>query len=297
MSGRSTTSGGRAPRYRHTQVAMSIGRRVVRGEWQPGRALPPEDVLSRELGVSRSSLREAIKLLAGKRLVQSSPRRGTVVRPRGDWNLFDADVLAWHREGRLSADFVRELFELRRMIEPAAAALAARRGEAAGLVALKAAMATMAAADTHSSTSIEADLAFHSAVLAASGNQLLAALAPVIEASLTLAFRVSRTAPDGLDHVIPMHDRVVQAILSGDAEAARAAMLGLLQRSEGDALAIVALEATVQSQGEGAQGEGAQDEGAAPRAAMDPAEPTVDCSTRAQDPAMIHPQEPQVRTP
>jgi DNA-binding FadR family transcriptional regulator len=210
----------------------------VSGEWSPGQALQPEDALSRELGVSRSSLREAIKILAGKGLVQSSPRRGTVVRPQDQWNLFDADVLAWHSEGQLSADFVRELFELRRMIEPDAAALAAERAIPARLTALEAAMAALAAADTHSTHSIDADLAFHSAVLAASGNHLLAALAPVIEASLTLAFRVSRAASDELGHVIPMHGAVVDAILSGDAGAAHAAMRGLLERSERDALAV-----------------------------------------------------------
>ncbi|CAH1666163.1 MULTISPECIES: FadR/GntR family transcriptional regulator [unclassified Chelatococcus] len=237
MSKRSAVSA-RTPRYRHTEVALAIGRQIVSGEWSPGQALQPEDALSRELGVSRSSLREAIKILAGKGLVQSSPRRGTVVRPHDQWNLFDADVLAWHSEGQLSADFVRELFELRRMIEPDAAALAAERAIPAKLTALEAAMAALAAADTHSTHSIDADLAFHSAVLAASGNHLLAALAPVIEASLTLAFRVSRTVSDELGHVIPMHGAVVEAILSGDAAAAHAAMRGLLERSERDALAV-----------------------------------------------------------
>ena len=237
MSKRSAVSG-HAPRYRHTEVAVAIGRQIVGGAWSPGQALPPEDALSRELGVSRSSLREAIKILAGKGLVQSSPRRGTVVRAHDQWNLFDADVLAWHSEGQLSADFVRELFELRRMIEPDAAALAAERAIPARLGALEAAMAALAAADTHSAHSIDADLAFHSAVLAASGNHLLAALAPVIEASLTLAFRVSRATPDELDHVIPMHGAVVEAVLSGDADAARAAMRALLERSEHDALAV-----------------------------------------------------------
>ncbi|MBS7697882.1 MULTISPECIES: FadR/GntR family transcriptional regulator [unclassified Chelatococcus] len=228
----------RAPRYRHRELALAIGRQIVSGEWSPGQALQPEDQLSRELGVSRSSLREAIKILAGKGLVQSSPRRGTVVRPSDRWNLFDADVLAWHSEGQLSADFVRELFELRRMIEPDAAALAAERAIPERLAALTAAMAALAAADTHSNHSIDADLAFHSAVLAASGNHLLAALAPVIEASLMLAFRVSRATPGELGHVIPMHGAVVEAILSGDASAARTAMRGLLERSERDALAV-----------------------------------------------------------
>ncbi|MBS7704337.1 FadR/GntR family transcriptional regulator [Chelatococcus asaccharovorans] len=237
MSKRSAVSG-HAPRYRHTEVAVAIGRQIVGGAWAPGQALPPEDALSRELGVSRSSLREAIKILAGKGLVKSSPRRGTVVRAQDQWNLFDADVLSWRSEGQLSADFVRELFELRRMIEPDAAALAAERAIPARLNALETAMAALAAADTHSTHSIEADLAFHRAVLAASGNQLLAALAPVIEASLTLAFRVTRATPDELDHVIPMHGAVVDAIISGDAAAARAAMRGLLARSEHDALAV-----------------------------------------------------------
>jgi DNA-binding FadR family transcriptional regulator len=235
---RPNSQSGRGPRYRHAEAAVTIGRRIVGGEWLPGRALPPEEALSRELTVSRSSLREAIKLLAGKGLVHSAPRRGTVVRALGEWNLLDADVLSWHSEGGLSAAFVRGLFELRGMIEPEAAALAAERGDPRAHAEIAAAMAAMAAAEAQSSSSVEADLAFHRAVLVASHNPFLAALSPAIEASLSLSFRVSRTAGD-LDHLIPLHAAVAEAILASDGGVARSAMRHLLVRSERDAMSAV----------------------------------------------------------
>ena len=239
MQKRPNSRSGREPRYRHTAAAVAIGRRIVGGEWQPGRALPPEETLSRELTVSRSSLREAIKLLAGKGLVHSAPRRGTVVRALGEWNLLDADVLSWHSEQGLSAEFVQGLFELRGMIEPEAAALAAERGDAAGHGEIAAALAAMAAAEAQSPSSVAADLAFHRAVLVTSRNPFLAALSPAIEASLSLSFHASRTTGN-LDHLIPLHAAVTDAILAGDGDGARRAMRHLLVRSERDALSAVA---------------------------------------------------------
>ena len=116
-----------ASRTRHSQAASMIGQRIVSGEWTAGGALPTEADLSRELNVSRASLREAIKLLAGKGLIRSTPRRGTIVQPPATWNRLDPDVLFWQASDGPTTQFVRDLFELRRMIEPEAAALAASR--------------------------------------------------------------------------------------------------------------------------------------------------------------------------
>ncbi|MFC7396815.1 FadR/GntR family transcriptional regulator [Chelatococcus sp. GCM10030263] len=259
---RPNSHSGRAPRYRHAEAAVTIGRRIVGGEWQPGRALPPEEALSRELTVSRSSLREAIKLLAGKGLVHSAPRRGTVVRALVDWNLLDADVLSWHSEGGLSAAFVRGLFELRGMIEPEAAGLAAERGDAHSHAEIAAAMAAMAAAEAQSSSSVEADLAFHRAVLVASHNPFLAALAPAIEASLSLSFRASRRAGN-LDHLVPLHAAVAEAILARKGSAARDAMRRLLVLSERDAMSAVTTGFEEEARDGGDGGDKATDEVAA----------------------------------
>lgn len=215
---------------------MLIGQRIVEGEWPAGTALPTEADLSRELNVSRASLREAIKILAGKGLIKSTPRRGTIVEPRASWNMLDPDVLVWQAAGGPSKEFVKDLFVLRRMIEPEAAALAARRRDPEGrqLVA-EAFRALETAVDVQAS--IEADLAFHRAIVVATGNKLLAAFTPAIEASLAVSFSVSRsegTAP----HIVPMHRAVADPILAGDPEGARTAMNELLDRSEVMALSV-----------------------------------------------------------
>ena len=111
----------------HATVVEQIGLRIVQGDFLPGEALPNADDSSEMLGVSRTVLREAIKVLAGKGLVESRPKTGTRVRPRADWNFLDPDVLSWRYAGGVSADDVRALFELRRAIEPMSAALAAQR--------------------------------------------------------------------------------------------------------------------------------------------------------------------------
>jgi GntR family galactonate operon transcriptional repressor len=221
----------------HSQAASMIGQRIVSGEWLAGAALPTEADLSRELNVSRASLREAIKLLAGKGLIRSTPRRGTIVQPTATWNRLDPDVLVWQAFGGPTAVFVRDLFELRRMIEPSAAALAAARASPDDRKVIAAAFAAMEqAVDVQSS--IEADLAFHRAIMVATGNALLASFLPAIEASLSVSFRVSR-AGETQPHVIPMHRAVAEPIVAGEPEEARTAMHALLDRSETDATSAV----------------------------------------------------------
>ena len=227
-------------RTRHSQASGMIGQRIVSGEWPAGTALPTEADLSRELNVSRASLREAIKVLAGKGLIRSTPRRGTIVQPTNTWNRLDPDVLVWQASGGATEAFVRDLFELRRMIEPEAAALAAvRAGPAERAGVAEAFRAMEEAVDVQSS--IEADLAFHRAIVLATGNTLLAAFSPAIEASLAVSFKVSR-AGETQPHVVPMHRAVAEPIVAGNANAARAAMNALLDRSETDAVSAAVVK-------------------------------------------------------
>src|SRR5205809_5241457 len=107
----------------HGRIVHAIGRRILSGDLRPGDLLPAEP----DLGASRTVVREAVKVLAAKGLVESRPKTGTRVRPRDAWNLLDPDVLAWQREGASPAQFLRKLTEVRRIVEPAAAELAAER--------------------------------------------------------------------------------------------------------------------------------------------------------------------------
>ncbi len=122
----------KARQPRHAKTAALIGRRIMGGDLEPGAILPNAALLAREFKLSRPSLREAMKILAAKGLLSAAPRRGTIVRPRSDWNRLDHDVLAWESEVAPTPRFIRDLFELRRMVEPEAAALAAQRATERG---------------------------------------------------------------------------------------------------------------------------------------------------------------------
>src|SRR5438105_11191947 len=146
----------------HGAVVHEIGVRILRGELRPGDAVQMDDDLSDEPSVSRTVLREAIKVLAAKRLVESRPKTGTRVRPRKDWNLLDPDVLAWQVEAGADAEFLAQALEVRRMIEPAAGRLAAERATPAQIAALREASDGMAAAGDDLDAFMEPDLRFHS---------------------------------------------------------------------------------------------------------------------------------------
>jgi DNA-binding FadR family transcriptional regulator len=217
-------------------AAAVIGRRIVSGDITPGTTLPNIDDLAIQFSMSRLSMREAIKLLAGKGLVSSAPRRGTIVRPRHEWSSLDPDVLIWQVGDVPNAAFVRNLFELRRMVEPEAAALAATRASGAVLATIESAFAQMAAADARAPESIKADVAFHQAILTATGNEFIAALSPAIDTSLMLTFTIQRGAWPDPKYFLPSHHAVLSAIQRGDAEEARRAVQALLIRSEADAI-------------------------------------------------------------
>ncbi|MBV9220654.1 MAG: FadR family transcriptional regulator [Methylobacteriaceae bacterium] len=221
---------------RHVMAAEQIGRRIVSGELIPGIALPNSTLLARELSVSRPAMREAIKLLAGKGLVESAPRRGTVVRPRAAWNRLDADVLSWQMSEAPNAALVRDLFELRRIIEPEAAAFAAVRATAGRLSEVERALHVMESTATTSAVSIRADVAFHQSVLMASGNDFLASFAPAIETSLAITFGFQRRHCPGSIHFVPDHRAIFDAIRRGDPDAARVAVRALLTQAEADAM-------------------------------------------------------------
>lgn len=217
-------------------AAEVLGRRIVTGDLAPGTILPNIDQLADQFSISRLTMREAIKHLAGKGLVSSTPRRGTVVRPRNDWSRLDPEVLVWQIGEVPNAGFVRNLFELRRMVEPEAAALAAKRASGAALAAIESAYAQMEAAEARAPESIKADVAFHQAILTATGNEFIAALAPAIDTSLMLTFTIQRGAWPDPHNFLPSHHAVLAAIQRGDAEGARSAVQRLLVRSEADAI-------------------------------------------------------------
>lgn len=218
----------------HGQIAHEIGQRILRGDFPPGAVLPNEATFSVELKVSRTALREAIKVLAAKGLVDSRPKIGTKVRPREQWNMLDPDVLAWSFSVGDTARHAVNLTELRRILEPAAAALAAERATPEHIEHIERAYEAMAEAGEDIITGLGPDLRFHQSILAATGNEFVAPLGYVIESALAASFKLSSSYPGARTNSLPLHLAVLEGIRAHDPVLAHAAMVKLLQATRSD---------------------------------------------------------------
>lgn len=215
-------------------MVEQIGRKIVGGEFAPGEVLPNADDSSAMLGVSRTVLREAIKVLAGKGLVASRPKTGTRIRPRSEWNFLDPDVLAWRYGGNPSEQDVNDLFELRRGIEPMAAGLAAMNAAPEQIAEIEQVLEDMKKAGDDGAAFEGPDLAFHQMILRMTGNELIASLGALIETALMISFRLSDRNPDGHQHSLPLHREVAQKIAAGDGLGAQRAITALIDGAEQD---------------------------------------------------------------
>ncbi|MGC5394659.1 FadR/GntR family transcriptional regulator [Streptomyces sp. DT20] len=222
----------RPTRNLHRQVLDIIGERIVTGTHEPGSSLYP-DRMGQELGVSKTVLREALRVLASKGLIGSRQKRGTFVRPRSDWNLLDSDLLRWQGAGAVDDTFLTNLGEVRSIVEPAAARLAARRRDEADLVALTEALALMAEAGGDTQASVEADLSFHRALLGAAHNELLTCMEVVIEAGLQVRDHLVHSG-EGCADPVPAHRAVLDAVRDRDPETAEQAVRRLLDQAAAD---------------------------------------------------------------
>ena len=213
----------------HGTIARDLGVAILTNRYQPGETLPGEIDFAQTLGVSRSAYREAVRMLIAKGLVESRTRTGTRVSPRDRWNLLDPEVLAWSFETEPSKDFVRDLFELRMIVEPAAAELAARRRDDADIQHMHEAIEGMRRHGLGNAEGQAADQRFHTAILAAAGN------APLVTLSSSIAAAVSWTTifkqrKAGLPRdPLPDHEKLYEAIVAGDPEAARKQMAELVR--------------------------------------------------------------------
>jgi DNA-binding FadR family transcriptional regulator len=223
------------------QVAQKLGRAIVAGEFRAGDILPNEESLRSEISVSRTAYREAVKILTAKGLVEARPRSGTRVAARENWNLIDPDVLVWQLSMNPSEETIRELYELRRVIEPRAAAFAALRRSEADLKAIDAALESMVAEPPYSEAAIRADVDFHRAIFAAAGNGSLACLAHVVVATIQWSMLVQSTRDTGT-FAGPAwdHRRVRNAIADRQADLAAAMMEVLVIESLANTLAELA---------------------------------------------------------
>lgn len=228
----------------HGQVAHDIGRMICSGTVPEGAVLPRESALSVRYDVSRQAVREALKVLAAKGLVKSRRRAGTYVAPRSEWNLLDPDVLAWHADSEIVPGFFSDLAELRRLIEPAAAAFAAERASQEQVQriadALGALMRMAEIGDTDAYNTADAE--FHVAVFAASGNTLIDRLSTILGPLLAMTFRLQSLANPGF-HGAAVHGPVYDAIAERDPVRARRAMEGVLDIASAELARASSLDA------------------------------------------------------
>ncbi len=214
----------------HDQIAAILGTELLKGTYAPGTNMPAEPQLIQRFQISRTVMREVMKTLAAKGFVISKTKVGTRVRDPVYWNYFDADVLAWRVRLGLDDEFMKSLTEVRRALEPPAAALAARRCAPADIARLRECVRQMARTDHTRQSFAEADLDFHLAIGSASGNPLMRSMASVIETALVASFAHSSPVDEPEDHeaTVNGHAAVVDAIEAGDEAAAAAAILKVI---------------------------------------------------------------------
>lgn len=216
------------------KIAEEIGAQIVSGKLAPGALLDGEVSASGARRVSRSAYREAIRILVAKGLVESRPKSGTRVSPMSAWHLLDPDVLSWLFARSPPRDLLDNLFELRRLIEPQVAALAAERRSLRQMNELGKALEVMSAETLHTPEGRAADQAFHAILLGASGNPFLASLAGSVTAAVAWS-TIFKHRTEGLKRdYMPEHIKVYEAIAARDGSAARAAMTELIELALSD---------------------------------------------------------------
>ncbi len=213
----------------HGALAHRLGVDILRGVHPSGETLPNEIQSSSTLDISRSAYREAIRILAAKGMVESRPKTGTRVTERARWNLLDPDVLRWMFEAEPSEAFILDLFELRLITEPAAAALAAQRRTDVHLRDMDAALIVMGEETLATEAGRQADLDFHDALMRATGNEALASLSSSIGAAVAWSTRYKQRVKALERDPVPDHRAVYEAIARGNAPDAHWCMESLVR--------------------------------------------------------------------
>ena len=208
-------------------MAHELGRRIVAGDFEAGKTLPTESELSTQFNVSRTALREAVKVLTAKGLMESRPRTGTRVRPRSDWHLVDPDVIAWHCMDTPSADFLCDLFEIRLIVEPNAAALAAERRTEEDIREIERGLAEMSHAHGNGGDMVAPNVRFHMAILEAAANPFLGTLATLMAPAFSQMVRIVWES-DPASFSPSAHQSVLDAVIAGRGGTARRSMQSLM---------------------------------------------------------------------
>lgn len=224
----------------HGNTVDHLGEAIVAGRYAPGASIPPEPVLGAELGVSRTVVREAVKSLIAKGLVSTGPKVGTRVLSDDHWNWFDPDVIAWQAKAGLTPEFLRDLQDLRRAVEPAAVRMAAERATAQDIAAIEAAFAGMTRAVKEGGDYVTHDLRFHQGLLHACRNRMLIHMSKALGALLRTSFELSTSRQGGAAGSLSLHRAVLDAVIARDPAKAEQAILKLIDGAHEDIEQILA---------------------------------------------------------
>jgi DNA-binding FadR family transcriptional regulator len=215
----------------HVALAREIGQRIVHGVFAPGATLPNEAQWAEAFGVSRSVVRESVKMLMAKGLLLSRPRVGSRVEPREKWNLLDRDVLSWYAAAPDKMGFLKTVQEFRYIIEPEACALAAMRRSDAQMADISQACYDMGTAQSLARRTA-ADTRFHLAILRAAGNDLLLPLGAMINSALDQLFAFITREVNDLRYAQDLHEDINLSIRRRQPDAARMAARRLLENTD-----------------------------------------------------------------
>ncbi|HVZ46666.1 MAG TPA: FadR/GntR family transcriptional regulator [Ramlibacter sp.] len=218
----------------HGNTLDALGEAIVSGRWPPQASMPSEATLCEEFGVSRTVVREAVKSLVAKGLVSTGPKVGTRVLPADQWNWFDPDVVAWQSKAGLTREYLRDLQELRRVVEPAAVRMAATRASTGDIAAIEEAFAGMKSAVEKGGDYVTHDLRFHQGLLKAAHNRMLAQMGKALAALLRTSFEISTARKDGPRKSLPLHRAVLDAIKAHEPARAEKAILVLIDGASED---------------------------------------------------------------
>ena len=213
----------------HDRIVEALGTRIVIGEFAEGSTLPTEDGLAAQLGVSRNAVREAMKVLASKGLLEIKPKTGTRVLPTAEWNLLDRDVLAWHAHSELKLTRAFELVEFRLVVEPRASFLAARRSTPAEIDVIEEGCALLESCIGRPDLVAVRDIAFHRSIHQASHNALLNHLGSLTASLMQIQVVMTTQEPGSFEHGLPLHRQLTEAIKARDANLAELLSRQLVQ--------------------------------------------------------------------
>lgn len=198
------------------QLTHNLGVSIVNGQYPAGTSMPSEAIICEQFDVSRSSTREAVKMLAAKGMVSSRPKKGITVRPESDWNLFDSDVLSWILQSKPTLGLLKEFTQVRLAIEPNAAKLAAMNASPKQLVQIEHSLLRIAEAEEGLDDQLDAHIGFLNAILQASGNRFFIQFTQFVKAAIRVSIRYTNQTLGVKNTDVSFHAEVFAAIKSGD---------------------------------------------------------------------------------